>query len=240
MAMPCFDDEDLDGEPELPRARPSVTPTSIAKGWRERLIRPVDKDGKPTGGPKACVGNAILALTFASEWSGVLTFDESKLKVIVAAPPPFHMKCRVPFECTDEFDVMTAGWLQQNGIFVPKNIAGQAVNVTARERGFHPIRDYLNGLKWDGVHRLDTWLNKYAGVVDSEYSRAVGSKFLIGACARVFKPGCKNDCVLVLEGGQGKLKSTLVEVLAGSEFFSDCLHERRRFGDAGALDHGTA
>jgi putative DNA primase/helicase len=127
----------------------------------------------------------------------------------------------VPFAWTDEQDVLTAAWLQLHGIPVNREIAGQAVQTIAREHPFHPIRDYLNSLVWDGIERIDNWLTLYLGVGPSDYVSAVGGKFLIGAVARVHRPGAKNDTCLILEGSQGALKSTALRTLAGDEFFSD-------------------
>ena len=76
---------------------------------------------------------------------------------------------------------------------------------------YHPLKDYLNNLEWDGKERIKTWLHDYAGVEDNPYSRAVGEKTLLGAVSRVFEPGCKFDTILVLEGEQEARKSTLIE-----------------------------
>jgi predicted P-loop ATPase len=99
------------------------------------------------------------------------------------------------------------------------------LNDTARLNGFHPVRDYLNGLQWDGVARLDTWLIDYAGAKDTKYTRAVGAITLIAAARRVRQPGCKFDEMLVLEQPQqGTDKSSALGVLAVREdWFSDDL-----------------
>jgi hypothetical protein len=75
-------------------------------------------------------------------------------------------------------------------------------------------------LHWDGVERLDRWLSTYLGADDSDYSRAVGSRWLISAVARTFQPGAKADCCLILEGPQGIRKSTALRTIAG-EYFTD-------------------
>src|SRR5581483_7104435 len=98
--------------------------------------------------------------------------------------------------------------------------AGQAVQTAARDRPIHPVKAYLHALLWDGVQRVDTWLSAYLGAEDTEYARAVGSRWLISAVARIYRPGVKADCCLILEGPQGIKKSTALRTLAG-EYFTD-------------------
>jgi predicted P-loop ATPase len=98
------------------------------------------------------------------------------------------------------------------------------VTEAARRNSFHPVRDYLEGLKWDGVQRLDDWLVTYGGAEDTLYVRAVGAITLIAAVRRVRKPGCKFDEMLVLEGEQGTLKSTLLRTMCvRDDWFCDDL-----------------
>jgi predicted P-loop ATPase len=104
--------------------------------------------------------------------------------------------------------------MQHHGIMVNKAIVGEAVQTAARNHRFHPIREYFEGLTWDGISRIGDWLTLYLGVDPSDYARAVGAKWLIGAVARVFQPGCKMDCCIVLEGPQGIRKSSALRVLA--------------------------
>jgi predicted P-loop ATPase len=174
--------------------------------WRDRLLQ-TEK------GIKACLENALVALEYAPEWKGVLHFDESALHVVAKATPPWDSRA-VPFPWCDEDDVRAAAWMQRQGIMVSKEIAGQAIQTVARASPFHPIRKYLNELVWDGVPRINDWLTLYLRVDSSDYARTIGPKWLIGTVARVFKPGCKNDTCLVLEGPQGLLKSTALRTLA--------------------------
>jgi predicted P-loop ATPase len=99
------------------------------------------------------------------------------------------------------------------------------VSDTGRINQFHPVRDYLDGLTWDGKPRLDKWLVSYAGAEDNEYTRAVGALFLIAAVRRVRQPGCKFDEMLVIEQPlQGTDKSSALAVLAVNEdWFGDDL-----------------
>jgi predicted P-loop ATPase len=84
----------------------------------------------------------------------------------------------------------------------------------------HPVRKYLDTLKWDGVARLDRWLTTYLGVPQSNYAHAVGSRWMLSAVARIYRPGAKANCCLILEGPQGIRKSTALRTLAG-EYFTD-------------------
>ena len=93
----------------------------------------------------------------------------------------------------------------------------------ARTAEYHPIRDYLNGLKWDGVERVDTFLHRYYNTANDEYHKLAGRVFLRSMVARIMEPACKVDTVIYLQGGQGLKKSTSCEILAGEEFFSSTL-----------------
>jgi hypothetical protein len=96
------------------------------------------------------------------------------------------------------------------------------LKIICLDRVFDPVRDYLDGLRWDGVPRLDTWLIKYGGADDTPLNRAIGRKMLVAAVRRVRVPGCKFDYIVVLESEeQGIGKSTMLRLLAGDENFSD-------------------
>lgn len=89
---------------------------------------------------------------------------------------------------------------------------------------FHPVRDYLDSLSWDGKPRLNDWLVTYGGVEPSKYASAVGAIVLIAAVRRVFVPGVKFDEMMVWESRQGKNKSTALATLAvREEWFTDDL-----------------
>jgi predicted P-loop ATPase len=188
---------------------------SIREGWRARLIK------SDRGKQLPVVSNALIALRHSPEWQGVLHFDESSLNTIAKKRPPWSDQQPVPFTWTDVDDIRTAAWLQNNGIMAAKETAGQAVQTVATDHSFHPIRNYLDSLKWDGIKRIDGWLTLYLGVDPSDYARAVGAKWLIGAVARIYKPGCKNDSCLILEGEQGTLKSTALQTLTRQWFTDD-------------------
>lgn len=99
-----------------------------------------------------------------------------------------------------------------------------AVMRHAKENAFHPVRDYLRSLKWDGTARLDHWLHACLGAPDTLFVRAAGRKTLIAAVARAFRPGCKVDTVLVLEGPQGIRKSTAIATLFGEDHTAESVN----------------
>lgn len=97
-----------------------------------------------------------------------------------------------------------------------------AINCIALKNAFHPVRDYLATLRWDGVSRINTWLKDFMGAEAAEpYLSAVSAKVLVAMVARVMEPGKKFDQVLILEGKQGIGKSTALRFLTGDEWFSD-------------------
>mgnify|MGYP001627807989 FL=1 len=106
--------------------------------------------------------------------------------------------------------------IEQAGMHcVGSELTVQAVRAVAEKNQHHPVRTYLASLTHDGTPRLDTWLTQYLQVQDSPYVRAVGRAFFIAMIARVMKPGCKHDHVLVLRGAQGLRKSTACSILGG-------------------------
>ncbi len=110
---------------------------------------------------------------------------------------------------------------EKYGVTGKDKIKDALVAVFTRHRK-HPIRDYLNGLKWDGVPRLDRLIIDYIGAEDNELTRTMTRKHFTAAVARVMKPGCKYDYCLIVSGAEGIGKSTLFSVMGGA-WFSDSL-----------------
>lgn len=104
------------------------------------------------------------------------------------------------------------------GVKVSDRDLKAAIVIAANARPFHPIREYLNGLSWDGKARADELFIRYLGAEDSRYHRDIARLMLIAAVTRIFEPGAKFDFAVIIEGLQGKRKSTFIETLGKSWF----------------------
>jgi predicted P-loop ATPase len=171
--------------------------------------------------PLANLANALTTLREAPELGGILAYDEmAQTPMIKALPGQMGFDTR---PLTDSDVSIIQEYIQRIGLQkLGKETCDQAVDVVCREYGFHPVRSYLDGLTWDGEHRLGGWLTYYLGVEASDYLEQIGEMFMIAMVARVFRPGCKCDYMLVLEGAQGTKKSSACAILA-DQWFSDHL-----------------
>lgn len=116
-------------------------------------------------------------------------------------------------------DIIDIRMMIEDAGFEPKDGDVYAATVRhALDNKFDPVRDYLDGLVWDKRPRLDFWLRDYMGAPEHEILSLFGAKFLIGAVARVYEPGCQMDNMLVFEGKQGAGKTTAVAALFGREY----------------------
>ena len=173
-------------------------------------------DGKPL----AILANVLIALR--AQWPAHFAYDKM-LCAPVLTKSLAGENAFVPRPVTDVDVGLLQELLQHAGLKrIPKDTVHQAVDVRAHEQRFHPVQDYLNALAWDGSPRLTHMLPTYFGSEATAYTEQTGKLFLISMVARVLRPGCKVDHLLVLEGPQGILKSTACAVLGG-QWFSDNL-----------------
>lgn len=179
-------------------------------GWRKDLI-------EGDNGIKPILANGITFLANMPDLKDMLSYDEFAVRTMALGGSPWNPQSR---EWSEVDDIRLAEWLQHHGCHVSKTTAAEAVAAVSRDRSFHPVREYLTKLVWDKRERINTWLHTYIGAEDSKYSLAVGSRWLISAVARVMEPGCQVDHCLILQGPQGRRKSTALRVLAG-DWFTD-------------------
>lgn len=156
--------------------------------------------------------NVLLALRNDPEWVGRFRYDEMAHAVVMPVGP-----------VQDDDLYRIHEWMQSNGLRrTSLDTVREAVEIVSREHRFHPLRDWLDSLVWDKSFRLIYWLRDCLGCDDTDYHANVGSWFLISMVARIYRPGCQADHMLVLEGPQGILKSQTCRAIAG-EYFSDAL-----------------
>lgn len=196
--------------------------------WRRDLVWGDD-------GLKVTKHNMILILENDQPWKGVLAYDEFARQVVKRSAPPYG---GVPGPMGDHDDAELAAWFERKDTYrlsVPTTTAREAALAVAHRHKFHPVRDYLDSLKWDGEVRIPSFFEKYCGVkaadpeqpelehaVPREVIKKFALNFFIASVARIYKPGCKADLMLVLEGEQGSKKSSLVELLAGgAQYYVD-------------------
>ena len=183
-----------------------------------------------TGKPLPVLANALVGLR--ATMPDVVALDEMARTAILMEPNS-NEKEFAPRQLTDVDVGFLQERLQRDGLpRISKDVMNQAVDIRAHECRFHPVRDYLEALQWDGKPRIqggrygdeavDPFLARYFGVTHSAYVGLIGSMFLTSMVARIYQPGCKADYMLVIEGEQGLKKSTACKVLGGA-WFSDAL-----------------
>ncbi len=116
-------------------------------------------------------------------------------------------------------------WLSlQYGMEAGIGLIEEILALTAVENPCHPLREYLDGLQWDGVERIGSAFKRYLGAdMPEPYLTDVCRKFFLACVKRAYEPGCKFDHVPILEGLQGKGKSTFIRYLVGNDWFMDSL-----------------
>ncbi len=195
-----------------------------ASDWAEHLQR--DEKGNPLNN----LANAMTVLRSAEELRDCFAFDQMLRAPILTTRLPKGRATGLPRPVQEGDVSLVQEWLQRHDLRrIGRDTTHQAVDFRAEERAFHPVRDYLAALRWDRQPRLDAWLHTYLGAEKNDYVAGIGRLFLIAMVARVIKPGCKADYMLVLEGPQGARKSTACATLAGS-WYSDNLPDIRSSG----------
>ncbi|MDR3411597.1 MAG: VapE family protein [Formivibrio sp.] len=190
--------------------------------WSRILYR------KANGSFEECRENVFLVLQAHPAWQGVIGYDEFSAKIMKRRKTPFHSP---PGEWMQEDDDQLGLWLLQRiGLLVKSTDAlVRGVSMVAHKNRFHPLRNYLEGLKWDGVKRNHQWLTHAfaadcSGKDDAErtrrarYLELAGQIFLICMVKIAYEPG--SHYCLILEGLQGEGKSKALRALGG-EWFCD-------------------
>lgn len=222
--------------PEDPRAQEECMPPEMAgegcgpppgvffppgppgdENWRRRLMR---RDGRLVD----CRENVYLLLKHHPEFDGVIWADEFSKRIVRRRPAPWEAAAGfVAGREWDPNDDLRLGlWLAQRERLLIRSIESlsKGISWVASESRWHPVREYLDSLVWDGIARVDSWLSDFMGAREGEYSRLAGRFALIGMVARIFRPGCQMRFMLIFEGAQFRGKSRALRVLGG-QWFSD-------------------
>ncbi|MBB1061898.1 VapE domain-containing protein [Marilutibacter spongiae] len=192
-----------------------------------RLALTTNRDGRI----ESTLHNLMLILEHDDHFAGAFWLNESSNQVVLAKDPPWVGGNRDEFTDTDACEL--AAWLQRPdrySMLVSDEMALKAVITVARRHRRHPIREYLQGLNWDGTPRVERMFVDLFGVEDRAYNRHAAQCFMVSAVSRIlwFDPkqpmvGAKVDFMLVLEGIQGKKKTTAMGVLFNPSWYVETL-----------------
>lgn len=169
------------------------------------------------------VRNFEIIMDNDSRFAGKIKFDEFSRQEYLSGEIPWESEvCDRAWGSHD--DAALYSIIQTDYGVKNRNDYFDAIkNVSMRNR-FHPVRDVLDSLEWDGSERIRSLLPDYLGVEDTEYSYQVIRLWMLGAVARVYEPGCKFDYTMIFTGPQGLGKSTFLKMMALNDaWFNDSL-----------------
>lgn len=190
-------------------------------GWTERPTV-----NTKTGLVEPTVDNIRILLLNDPALQGVAAYNQLKGRPVLVRRAPWDWReGDVPEDGEPWTDADNAGlrnYFERKWKIVAKDKIQDGLELVRKINAFDPVRDYLTGLAWDGVERLDTMLIRWMGAEDNRYVRAVTRKWMCAAVKRALYPGCKFDNMLILVGRQGIGKSNLARALSRG-WFTDSL-----------------
>ncbi len=169
------------------------------------------------------VRNFEIALEEDFRFAGKIKFDEFSQQAYLMGEVPWSQqpnnRAWSSYDDSALFSILQSDY----GLNRRPDFFDALKNISMRH-SFHPVRELLNSLKWDGKDRIRGLLPDYLGAEDSQYTCEVMRLFLLGGVARIFQPGIKFDYTVIFQGAQGIGKSTFLQLLAlKSEWFNDSL-----------------
>lgn len=167
------------------------------------------------------IDNVMVILEHDPKLAGKIALNEFMGRPMALGELPWDKRGFVR-QWSDTDDAGVQWYLEKAYGIVGKERILNAVDIHMEQHKYDEVRDYLEGLTWDGKPRLDTLLTDYLGAEDGPYTRAVMRKSLTAAVARAMAPGTKYDYMPILTGAQGIGKSTFFKRLGG-KWFSDSL-----------------
>ena len=174
------------------------------------------------GGVRNSIKNCLMVFQHDPLLSGVIAYNLLTDRTDVVKPIGYDRSPSASMTDTDMKYIRL--YLEENYDLTSEKKIMDAADLAAHQNSYHPIRDFLNSLTWDGTERIRYCLHHFLGAEADEYTFQALRLFLLGAIHRAFRPGCKFEVMLCLVGGQGAGKSTFFRLLAGKdEWFSDDL-----------------
>lgn len=189
-------------------------------GWEKQLeLHPKTGECEPS------INNALLILlndpVIKDSYGYDVFAEKPKLRGDVPWRPAGSVETKGKGTLWSDLDEAGIRWyLQRKWQFKSENDLRNALSMAMHKNEFHPVREYLNSLTWDGVKRLDTVAIRHLGAEDTELGRKLIRKWFVCAVKRVMIPGCKVDAALVFIGDQGLGKSGFADVISKG-WFSD-------------------
>lgn len=166
--------------------------------------------------PRKTLRNAINFLYIRPELKDTIRLNQFTGDIEMTGQVPWYNKRSPGAQWTDtDIILLKYHFAKECKIEFSVALLWEAVHAAAIRKGYHPVREHIESIIWDGTPRLDKWLTIYCGAPDNAYTSAVGRKTIAAMLARVFRPGVKYDHCLILEGAQGIGKSTVCAILGG-------------------------
>ena len=181
-------------------------------------------DTTEKGGVRNSIKNSLTVFQHDPLLSGAIAYNLLTDRTDIVKPIVYD---RSPSSSMTDTDMKYIRlYLEENYDLTSEKKIIDAADLAAHQNSYHPVRDFLNSLTWDGTERIRYCLHHFLGAEADEYTFQVLRLFLLGAIHRAFRPGCKFEVMLCLVGGQGAGKSTFFRLLAGKdEWFSDDLRK---------------
>lgn len=182
------------------------TDEEISTEWLKEL------EHTEQGKIKSTISNFRIIIENEPFFKDKLRYDEFTLRLKVVGQLPWRDKGNLQ-DWADTDDSGLREFIEKYYGLSSAQKCNDALQNTFEKHKFHPIKEYIESIPWDGQKRVETLFIDYLGAEDNEYSRLVASKILVGAVKRIYEPGCKFELIPILQGSQGKGKSTLVKKL---------------------------
>ena len=175
------------------------------------------------GGVRQSIRNCLTVFQRDPLLSGAIAYNILTDRKDIIKPIGFHRESTALNDTDMKYLLL---YLEETYGLTNEKKIDNAIGIVANENKYHPIRDYLSALVWDGTERIRFCLRHFLGADADDYTYEALKLFLLGAISRAFQPGCKFEIMLCLVGGQGAGKSTFFRLLAvRDEWFSDDLRK---------------